>query len=243
MLDKTKVTDTVIETEMIRSRGGSLHENGLDSQINAFFRSINFLGLVHENDAVLEMGCGEGNTLKKLAKTKKINGVGIDLYPNRKAQDPEIREFFGQLKGYPPIRYITGDFEDMTKKFDDNTFDAVYSYAAITYAYDKLKAIAEAYRVLKVGKTALLHLQGEPHEGFVPPIEDIVSNYQNNGQIMIIRYMAHGEIKNLGDNPTTGHTALVIEKKSEQPLILPTLTKTVHGPKHIPASTTCIYEL
>jgi len=89
---------------------------------------------------ILEVGCGNGVTLKYIAQTyipEKIIGIdpGLESWYNireNKESNWEIRN---------------GDAEKMD--FDDNSFDVVYSIATFEHIEDVSKALLEIKRVLK----------------------------------------------------------------------------------------------
>jgi SAM-dependent methyltransferase len=244
MLTKEGVTQSVLETDMLRSRGSSLRTEGIDPEIKAFFDSIHFLDLLKEGDIVLEMGCGDANTLKKIRDKKKIQGHGIDIYAGPIVKNPKFEQDWAITMQVHPIVCQVGDFEDMGSFYEDCTFNAVFSYASIAYAHDKLKAITEAHRVLALGRIGLLHLQGEPHEGFQPTIDRILDEFPNKGQLGHVEYEDRTRPKTLEDlGRTYMHHALIIKKTSTDPLSFPELAHTENGPEWIPASTVCYYNL
>jgi len=91
---------------------------------------------------VLDVGCGTGNF------TKKLSCLGFDVIGLE--PDDEMRE--KALK--KELKCVKGVAEDIP--FEDNTFDAAISVAAIEFFEDKLKALNEMLRVVKKGGKVLI---------------------------------------------------------------------------------------
>ena len=94
-----------------------------------------------KNKKVLEIGVGLGADHQKLAEHGAIL-TGIDLTP--RAINHTKRRF--ELMGLNSNLQIA-DAENLP--FEDNSFDAVYSWGVLHHSPDTQKAVNEVYRVLK----------------------------------------------------------------------------------------------
>ena len=92
--------------------------------------------------SILDLGCGNGTTVRKLAGLVGAEGhvVGLDITPAMidKAQE----------KDNPPhVRFVVGDIHQLP--FEDQSFEVVISNCVINHAADKEQVYRELYRVLK----------------------------------------------------------------------------------------------
>jgi arsenite methyltransferase len=105
-----------------------------------------FLGTVHEEEAVLDIGCGGGVDTLIAAMMLGPTGraIGIDTVPEMlKRAEKNLREM--------PIRNVT--FQETSAEalfFPDESFDVIISNGAFNLIPDKSKASREAFRVLKL---------------------------------------------------------------------------------------------
>ncbi len=86
---------------------------------------------------ILDVGCGTGNFTKKLS-CLGYDVVGVD--PSDGMMEKALKKGLRCVKGYA---------EEIP--FDDKTFDAVISVAAIEFFQDRKKAIKEMLRIAKMG--------------------------------------------------------------------------------------------
>lgn len=108
--------------------------------INLISRNINI-------SKILELGCGDGINLRKIAKKNhNLELLGIDI--NKFAIETGKSKIKNQNFN---IQLIAGNFKDL-KKFEDNQFDIVFSDAALMYIDDKniTKVLKEAFRISRV---------------------------------------------------------------------------------------------
>ncbi|UJR08966.1 hypothetical protein I4U23_013217 [Adineta vaga] len=93
-------------------------------------------------DQILDMGCGVGGPLRRIAylTNAHITGISICEYQIQRAK----------TIGIPTnCSFIHGDF--MKLPFEDNTFDHVYVIEAVCHSPNKAQCCAEVFRVLKPG--------------------------------------------------------------------------------------------
>lgn len=98
---------------------------------------------IKEGMKVLDVGCGTGNFSIKLAN-KGCDVTGIDI--SDEMLNIAIKKIAEQNLD---IKFHNMDLYDM--KFEDNSFDAVFSMAAFEFVEDATKALEELFRVVKKG--------------------------------------------------------------------------------------------
>ncbi len=109
-------------------------------------RIVDFTG--YKGKRLLEVGCGLGIDLVRFAKGGAIV-FGVDLVEKAIKLAKKNFELHG-LNG--ELHVMNG--EDL--KFDDNSFDVVFSHGVLAYTSDPMKMIYEIRRVLKAGGEAIL---------------------------------------------------------------------------------------
>lgn len=97
--------------------------------------------LAVERELILDLGCGEGTRLSKIAKS----GVGIDI--------SETAIGIAK-KNYPGFEFVVGDIENLP--FADNSFDLVYSAFVMEHTDNPGKILGEVHRVLKIGSPMVI---------------------------------------------------------------------------------------
>ena len=115
----------------------------------AHLRKVDRLLDLQAGDRVLEVGCGQGHLVKRLAD-RGIDAIGIDA--NEHA--PSIAD---------TARVVHMRAEDL--EYDAGSFDAIVSIHAIEHIPPLDKALSEMARVLKRGGSALYIYPAEPIKG------------------------------------------------------------------------------
>lgn len=100
-------------------------------------------------DRVLEVGCGQGHLVKRLAE-RGVDIVGIDVNPKA-----------AEIAGTDRVMEMAAESLD----FPDDEFDAIVSVHAIEHIPELEAAAAEMARVLKPGGRALYIYPAEPIMG------------------------------------------------------------------------------
>jgi ubiquinone/menaquinone biosynthesis C-methylase UbiE len=107
-----------------------------------------------EGKRILDVGCGNGNTVLKIAKQVGPNGraVGIDFSVEGIAKAKQKAIALGLDK---VTEFRVADAEKLP--FEDNYFDAVISECVVCLTPNKQKALTEKTRVLKPGGKIVMH--------------------------------------------------------------------------------------
>ena len=113
----------------------------LDGKFTEKFKNLLLQNMdINANDSILDIGCGNGTLLSKIADTKKINGFGIDISPQM-IKNAKFR--------YPEFEFIVSGCEKIP--FNDNSMDVVTVCAAYHH-FPNVDAFAlEAKRLMKPG--------------------------------------------------------------------------------------------
>lgn len=208
-----------LNIDMPRSRG--ISEGAFDPRISSFFAGLSLEEIFQPGYKVLELGCGNGNTLIYLAKRFGIVPFGIDI---RKPTDIP--------RGF---NYSSSNIQDIG--FRDNAFDVVFSNAAFHYVPDKLKGLKEAHRVIRIGGVGIIDFgnlvvdddgRSEPtlkDESIVPDLKRIIKAYPNQDQVSCGRINIYD---NYGRQERRSNRVL-ITKRSEKPLDFPSLVSAATG--------------
>ncbi|MHC4871500.1 MAG: methionine biosynthesis protein MetW [Planctomycetota bacterium] len=184
---------------------------------------------ITDNSSVLDLGCGEGNLLKKLIADKNVIGQGIEL------EDESV--FKCIEKGVPVIQ---GNIDKGLQEFRDNSFDYVILEETLQTLLHPVMVLEE---MLRIGRRSIvsfpnfgywrvrldLGLRGRmpvtewlPHHWYNTPnihlltLQDFVDWAENN-KVNIIKghVLSEGEIRDLrpADNLYADEILLIIEKE------------------------------
>ncbi|HTX07334.1 MAG TPA: methyltransferase domain-containing protein [Solirubrobacteraceae bacterium] len=104
------------------------------------------------NDVVLDAGCGMGGPARYLANTYGCTVRGLDMTIPYLETAQLLNDFTGLSD---TVLLERGDVTDM--RFDDGSFDVVWTQHAAQSIPDKPKFFAEMYRVLKPGGRLVIH--------------------------------------------------------------------------------------
>jgi ubiquinone/menaquinone biosynthesis C-methylase UbiE len=216
--------------ELIARLPAQARSRGLDDEeIKSFLRGID-LQKTFGGKSLLEVGCGSGNFLADMQERYDTSSFGLDRYDSR---------HLGR-EGVNKIPFSRGNAENLP--FEDNSFDSVFSYHVFNYIPDKLKAVTEAHRVLKVGGIGIIDLGNylkPSYDGnesrlenkyISPSFNDILCSFHNNGQLIsgarqIIKQGKHDRHANI----------LTIKKDNARHLDFPKLVSFEIDPKNLMA--------
>jgi len=117
------------------------YDDGCEGKISQrFYNALLAQVKLQQSSNVLDVGCGTGYLLKKMAERQDINGYGIDVEENM------IKEAKSKC---PDMNIQIAPCEDTP--FDDDTFDLVTACMAYHHFSDKEGFAKEASRLLKTG--------------------------------------------------------------------------------------------
>lgn len=116
-----------------------------------FKKYLNLLGM-KKGEKVLDVGCGEGIFLARVAKTYGADCTGIDISKRLIATAKSLRLRSGQAH---QLRFRVADATQLP--FKDNKFDYVLSFDVLEHIQNQGKVLFEMMRVLKPGGLLLLY--------------------------------------------------------------------------------------
>jgi ubiquinone/menaquinone biosynthesis C-methylase UbiE len=105
---------------------------------------------------ILDVGAGPLTFLGKKYKNKKLIITAID--PLADAYDKILQKYSVR----PLIRTIKLNAEDLTKKFNENSFDLVVARNSIDHSFSPIKALNEMFKVVK--KDRYIFMIHKPNE-------------------------------------------------------------------------------
>lgn len=187
-------------------------------ELECFFDGIDLGEVLKPGSKVLELGCGYGNGLRAMQENFGIIPHGIDLFFYARLLDL-FPTFLGLGKG---IRYRLGSVESLP--YEDGQFDFVFSYKSLIYVPDKLKAIKEAHRVLKLNGAAMLEIDAYTGKEFryFPRAEEIIAASGDN-QISVSDVEIWDGKLGFYAQPVHTATRAIITKKDNKALLFPEL--------------------
>lgn len=98
--------------------------------------------LIRENSRVLDLGCGKGDLLEFLHKSKQIEGFGIEIN--------EEKVIMGIARG---LSILHGDIDGETQDYTDGYFDYVILSQTLQQVYKPEKVIKE---ILRIGRKCIV---------------------------------------------------------------------------------------
>ncbi|MDO5832271.1 MAG: class I SAM-dependent methyltransferase [Methanobrevibacter sp.] len=166
---------------------------------------VSLWGLKHlnikENDIILDVGCGGGMNVKRMAeKAKKVYGVDYSIESVKLSR--EVNE---NLIRQGVVEIIEGNVQSLP--FEDNTFDAVTAFETVYFWPDIEKCFGEVKRVLKPGGIFLIGMESNGSNNFIMKFwkhfidmemytdEELFSFLQNNDFSEITSYIRDGRKK------------------------------------------------
>lgn len=166
---------------------------------------VSLWGLKHLNinpeDIVLDVGCGGGININRMAKdAKKVYGIDYSIESVKLSR--EVNE---KLIDNEQVEIHEGNVKDLP--FEDDTFDIVTAFETIYFWPDIEKCFGEVKRVLKPGGTFLIGMESNGSDNFIMKFwkhfidmelytdEEITSFLQNNDFSEITAYIRDGRKK------------------------------------------------
>jgi ubiquinone/menaquinone biosynthesis C-methylase UbiE len=103
-----------------------------------------------QNDVILDLGCGWGLQTHLLGqRARRIVGIDVSQGAVGRAQSEKYA-----VEGLIPIEFICSSIEDA--KFDNETFDKIFSFCVLEHIPDHMRVLQECHRVLKRGGQLIL---------------------------------------------------------------------------------------
>lgn len=166
---------------------------------------VSLWGLKHLNinpeDIVLDVGCGGGININRMAKdAKKVYGIDYSIESVKLSR--EVNE---KLIDNGQVEIHEGNVKDLP--FEDDTFDIVTAFETVYFWLDIEKCFGEVKRVLKPGGTFLIGMESNGSDNFIMKFwkhfidmelytdEEITSFLQNNDFSEITAYIRDGRKK------------------------------------------------
>lgn len=108
---------------------------------------------IKPNDIVLDVGCGGGININRMAeKAKKVYGVDYSIESVKLSREVN-RDLIGQGK----VEVLEGDVQSLP--FEDNTFDIITAFETVYFWPNIEKSFGEVKRVLKPGGTFMMGME------------------------------------------------------------------------------------
>ena len=166
---------------------------------------VSLWGLKHlnikENDIILDVGCGGGININRMASNaKRVYGVDYSIESVKLSREVN-EEYINQGK----VEVIEGNVRDLP--FDDDTFDIVTAFETIYFWPDIEKCFGEVKRVLKPGGIFLISTESNGSNNLPMKIseklidmtvyndEQVTSFLKNNEFSEITTYLRDGKNK------------------------------------------------
>lgn len=102
---------------------------------------------LQEGMTVVDIGCGVGGPMRRVARESAVRVVGIN---NNEIQIKKAKRLNAEAELDHRIDYVPCSYMDMSA-IEDNTFDRGYAIESTCHAPNKVHAFAEIFRVLKPG--------------------------------------------------------------------------------------------
>ena len=136
------------------------YDNTLDGKFTAKFKDLLAAHMsVNEGERVLDVGCGNGALLGKIAAARPIKGFGVDLSPQMIA---------AAEKRHPEFEFAIAGCESLP--FGDNSMDVITVCCAYHHFPDVDAFALEASRILRPGGSLYIA------EVYLPPVVRQITN-------------------------------------------------------------------
>lgn len=116
-----------------------------------FKKYLDLLG-IKKSDRVLDVGCGEGIFLARVAKTYGADGTGVDISKRSIATAKSLRLRSGQAR---QLRFQVADATQLP--FKNERFDHVLSFDLLEHIQNQSKVLSEMVRVLRPKGSLLIY--------------------------------------------------------------------------------------
>lgn len=127
-----------------RGIGGKLSTFFMNHLNRIQYRKVIALFQERKPEKVLDIGYGNGYLLQELSKNSNANFYGIDISESMRMEATKRNAEKIENK---TMELLVGDVADL--KFDDNTFDFIYTVNTVYFWDDLQKGYEQIYRTLK----------------------------------------------------------------------------------------------
>jgi methionine biosynthesis protein MetW len=97
---------------------------------------------IRPGSRILDLGCGDGQLLAHLARTRQVSGYGLEIDPDNIARCIEAG-----------VNVIKADVDDGLKDFGDHSFDYVVMTQTLQATHHPDRVVSE---ILRVGRTGIV---------------------------------------------------------------------------------------
>ncbi|MBQ7928212.1 MAG: class I SAM-dependent methyltransferase [Methanobrevibacter sp.] len=169
---------------------------------------------IQEDDVILDVGCGGGININRMAKkAKKVYGVDYSIESVKVSREVNRQEIYDGK-----VEVVKGDVQSLP--FDDDTFDVVTAFETVYFWPNIEKCFGEVKRVLKPGGIFLIGTESNGSDNIAMKIsekfidmtvyndEELTQFLQNNDYSKITVYLRNGRknqetIKEIGGETKT----------------------------------------
>ena len=126
---------------------------------------VSLWGLKHlnikEDDIILDIGCGGGININRMAKqAKKVYGIDYSTESVKLSREVNRQEIYDGK-----VEIMEGNVKSLP--FEDNTFDIVTAFETVYFWPDIEKCFGEVKRVLKPGGIFLIGMETNGSDSFI----------------------------------------------------------------------------
>ena len=169
---------------------------------------------IQEDDVILDVGCGGGININRMAKkAKKVYGVDYSIESVKVSREVNRQEIYDGK-----VEVVKGDVQSLP--FDDDTFDVVTAFETVYFWPNIEKCFGEVKRVLKPGGIFLIGTESNGSDNIAMNLsekfidmtvyndEELTQFLQNNDYSKITVYLRNGRknqetIKEIGGETKT----------------------------------------
>lgn len=202
----------------MRKPKGKLGQIQLKS-MNKEHTPVALWGLKHldikSDDIVLDVGCGGGININRMAKSaKKVYGVDYSKESVKVSKDVNRQEIYGGK-----VEVLQGDVQSLP--FEDESFDIVTAFETVYFWSNIEKCFGEVKRVLKPGGIFLIGTESNGSDNIAMKIsekfvnmtvyndEELTQFLQNNDYSQITVYLRDGRKKKEKIKQIGGETKII----------------------------------
>lgn len=174
----------------MRKPQGKLGNMQLKS-MNKEHTPVSLWGLNHLNiksdDVILDVGCGGGININRMAKTaKKVYGIDYSIESVKLSR--KVNE---KLIDYGQVEIQEGNVKNLP--FEDNTFDIVTAFETVYFWPDIEKCFGEVKRVLKPGGIFLIGMESNGSDNIPMKISEKLIDMKAYNDEELTRFLENND--------------------------------------------------